>query len=219
MPRFQALDAGMPAKLSGYRSIRCDDQSARKPVAERIGRALHHRGSGLADRKDADGSLSLGCRKRRAHAAPPVHGGEGGPKEVQQEASTRIDAFEGDVPLHRHVTDSPGIRMVKGRVPFDGQLARAVRPPGRSRRRWARTPSERSCSIRARNSRVTSPVTYSPEKQEVSKAVIRASSCRQAATSSSRSWYTSQSAPIEAATSSSLRPLATSSEATAMSMP
>ena len=38
-------------------------------------------------------------------------------------------------------------------------MARAVRPPERSRSRWARTPSERSCSRRDRNCSVTSPVT------------------------------------------------------------
>jgi len=48
-------------------------------------------------------------------------------------------------------------------------------------RRCALAPSERSCSSLARYSGVTSPVTYSPEKHEVSNSRMLALSWRQAA--------------------------------------
>ena len=142
-------------------------RSSRAP--ERIRRALHHRGGRLADGERADRARVLAARR-----APRARGGARRRPPARLRNRSSSSARRGcAVPAHRPA-------RIGGRVPFDDQIARAVRPPGRSRSRCARMPSERSCSMRARNSRVTSPVTYSPEKQDVSNAVIRASSCRQA---------------------------------------
>ena len=80
--------------------------------------------------------------------------------------------------------------------------------------------SERSSCSRSRYSGVTSPVTYSPEKQEVSNSSMRASSCLQAAI---RSVEILVDQPVGADEPRDLidrvRPLATSSRAAGMSMP
>src|SRR5665213_655638 len=62
----------------------------------------------------------------------------------------------------------------------------ALSPLRASRRRFLAS-SERARCNRSRYSKVTSPVTYSPEKHEVSNSTMFALSCWQAATRSSRS--------------------------------
>ena len=60
--------------------------------------------------------LAGAIRRYENSLVVPLHRGKGRLIEVQQETSTRIDTVEGDAPLHRHVAESAGIRMVKGRV-------------------------------------------------------------------------------------------------------
>jgi hypothetical protein len=79
-------------------AVRGDHQSALEPAAERVRRALHHRGGRLAHREATDPARVPATGERRAHAAPPVDRGQPYPEQVEQQRAARINVEWG---VHR----------------------------------------------------------------------------------------------------------------------
>src|SRR5579872_6397939 len=140
-----------------------DHQHAGDGGAEDIVRAESHLGGGLADGCDPDRAGLHRVRAQSArHTTATRDSRHARLKELEQQPAARICGAQTAV------------------WPMTLSLPR--RP-----RRSVLAVSERSICRRSRYSGVTSPVTYSPEKQDVSNSTMRASSCLQAATRSSRS--------------------------------
>src|SRR5688572_23203679 len=186
MACFDLIDVGQQVRSRLEVTFLGDDERALERRAKRVVRAERHARCRLADRRHMNGSRIGSSRERRTRRCAPVDGGERRIEKVEEESAAGIHADRLPPSVFRLPPEKtaradrpPGPR----REAVDGRRkARAWRQRTtftglrRSARRRALAASDRSSCRRSRYSRVTSPVTYSPEKQEVSNSTMFASS-------------------------------------------
>ena len=78
------------ASACELRAVRSHHEPALEPLPERVRRAQHHRGRGLADGESTDGARSLAACECRTYPATPVYGGESDAKQVEQKLTARV---------------------------------------------------------------------------------------------------------------------------------
>ena len=139
----------------------------------------------------ADGAARVPRGRRRHGEAPPCRRRPPTPGVPASGGSPAQGGAHAAAAIHRAQARPAAARAAArgaGRTRRQAQLPRTILSLAGARGAPAFAASERSSCSRSRYSGVMSPVTYSPEKHEVSNSSMRASSCLQAAIRSSRSW-------------------------------